>query len=184
MNHIMLDLETLGTRPGCVIISIGAVSFDPATQTIGGGFYTVVNQASCEGYGLTTDKGTLAWWFRQGAEAQKVLTESRKGGETLEQALNYFTEYLAEYPKDVRIWGCGSDFDNTIMAHCYAIVGKRQPWKFTNNRCYRTLKAMDPSIEMERSGTYHNAYDDALSQARHACKILNKFGKLLREGSK
>ena len=25
----MLDLETLGTRPGCVILTLGAVKFDP-----------------------------------------------------------------------------------------------------------------------------------------------------------
>ena len=29
---IMLDIETLGTRPGCVIVTLGAVKFDPYTQ--------------------------------------------------------------------------------------------------------------------------------------------------------
>jgi hypothetical protein len=28
---VMLDLETLGTVPGCVILSIGAVAFDSMT---------------------------------------------------------------------------------------------------------------------------------------------------------
>jgi hypothetical protein len=28
---IMLDLETLGTRPDCVILTLGAIKFDPYT---------------------------------------------------------------------------------------------------------------------------------------------------------
>lgn len=34
--HIMLDLETWGTEPGCDIRSIGACVFDPVAGTIGG----------------------------------------------------------------------------------------------------------------------------------------------------
>jgi inhibitor of KinA sporulation pathway (predicted exonuclease) len=42
------------------------------------------------------------------------------------------------------------------------------PWKFYNDRCYRTLKAMYPHIKMpKRTGTHHNALDDAISQVNH-----------------
>lgn len=180
MMHVMTDLETLGTRPGCVIISIGAVSFDSSAQKLGEGFYTVVNQRSCERAGLVPDKGTVAWWLRQSEEARKVLDESRNGGMDLGDALDAFTEFLSEYPKDVRIWGCGASFDNAILSHCYAITGKRQPWKYVNDRCYRTLKAIIPAIEIERTGTYHNAYDDAVSQAKHAVKIMARISQALK----
>jgi DNA polymerase III epsilon subunit-like protein len=30
MSDVMIDLETLGRRPGCAILSIGAVEFGPA----------------------------------------------------------------------------------------------------------------------------------------------------------
>lgn len=180
MNHIMLDLETLGTRPGCSIISIGAISFDPGTSSLGGGFYTVVNQKSCERAGLVTDKGTIGWWMRQSDEAKKVLTESRNGGMELDAALDAFSEYLGDFQKDVRIWGCGAGFDNVILAQCYTVTGKRLPWKFINDRCYRTLKAILPAIEMERTGTYHNAFDDAKSQAMHALKIMARIAESLK----
>jgi hypothetical protein len=180
MNHVMLDLETLGTRPGCSVISIGAVAFDPGAGTLGGGFYTVVNQKSCERAGLVTDKGTVGWWMRQSPEAQKVLVESRSGGMELAAALDAFTEFLSDFPKDVRIWGCGAAFDNVILANCYTAAGKRLPWKYVNDRCYRTLKAIIPAIEMERTGTYHNAYDDAVSQAKHALKIMARMTEALK----
>jgi DNA polymerase III epsilon subunit-like protein len=33
MRDVMVDLETLGTVPGCVILSIGAVAFDENATT-------------------------------------------------------------------------------------------------------------------------------------------------------
>ena len=32
-HDVMIDLETLGTTPGCVILSIGAVPFDRDWET-------------------------------------------------------------------------------------------------------------------------------------------------------
>lgn len=181
MNHIMLDLETLGTRPGCSVISIGAVAFDPGTLTVASdGFYLVVNQKSCEEHGLHVDKGTLGWWMRQSEDAKKVLVESRRGGFPLPDALGMFRDYLSDFKSDVRIWGCGSDFDNAILSHCYVAIGSKQPWKYTSNRCYRTLKSILPSIEMERTGTYHNAFDDAKSQAEHALRIMGRLASALK----
>ena len=59
-SHVSLDLETLGTRPGCAILSIGAIAFNPSTNTLGPMFYEVVNRASCREIGLHEDQGTLA----------------------------------------------------------------------------------------------------------------------------
>ena len=49
-------------------------------------------------------------------------------------------------------------------------------WPYRNNRCYRTLKGLLPAIELERSGTHHNALDDAITQARHLQKIVRTLG--------
>ncbi len=35
MKHIMCDLETFDTKPSALVISIGAVRFDPALGAIG-----------------------------------------------------------------------------------------------------------------------------------------------------
>ena len=31
-THAMIDLETLGTKPDCVILTLGAIKFDPFTN--------------------------------------------------------------------------------------------------------------------------------------------------------
>ena len=175
MKDVMVDLETLGRRAGCSILSIGAVAFDAETGKLGPELYTVVKVASCEAAGLHTDPDTVAWWEKQNPEAQKVLKQARavRGNKALDKALIGFNEYLAQFgPKAVRVWGNGSDFDNAILINCYAATNLTAGWEFWNNRCFRTLKGMVPSIKVDRTGTYHNALDDAKSQALHAIKVL------------
>lgn len=182
MKDVMVDLETVGRRAGCGILSIGAVAFDPATGELGPEHYTVVKLASCEKFALHSDPDTLAWWEKQSLEAQKVLKQARaaRGNKTLDKALMEFNKYLAQFgPKAVRVWGNGSDFDNAILINCYAATELTAGWDFWNNRCFRTLKNLAPSVKVERAGVYHNALDDAKTQALHALKIFKhlKGGK-------
>lgn len=173
MPHIMIDLETLGQRPGCSILSIGAVAFDPHAAAIGEEFYCVVNRASCKTAGLFEEQSTLAWWERQNEAARRVITEAETCELDLAGALAQLSAFIWKFNSTtVRIWGNGADFDNAILAVCYATCGQQMPWKFWNNRCFRTLKSLNPNVEMPRSGTYHNALDDAKTQARAAIQML------------
>ena len=53
--RIMLDLETLSTKPNAAIISIGAVDLDDAKNL----FYCVVDAESCVAVGLQKDQDTI-----------------------------------------------------------------------------------------------------------------------------
>jgi hypothetical protein len=180
MDNVMIDLETLGRRAGCAILSIGAVAFDPTSGKLGPEFYVVVDAmdqvAEC---GLHTDQSTIEWWEKQSVETQQVLVESRSGkASPLGDALIKFNQYLSQFSfTKVKIWGNGGDFDNAIMASCYAAAGLEVPWSFWNNRCYRTLKNVVGGPKLVRQGTYHNALDDAKTQAEHAIQLF----KLLAE---
>lgn len=157
--HVMVDLETLDTRPTAAIISIGAVVFHGAGK--GSEFYTAVDQNSAIAAGLTASPKTLEWWAGQSAAARTVFTDPNRL--ELRHALIRFAEFL---PRDCRLWGNGAAFDNAILANAYAALGIDPPWKFWNDRCYRTLVAICPAPRVQR-GTHHNALDDAKSQADH-----------------
>lgn len=174
MNHIMIDLETLGQTPGCSILSIGAVAFCPQIGQLGAEFYTVVNRKSCLLIGLTEDKSTLEWWSRQSIEAKKVFGEAEASETSIEKALVDLAFFIRKFGGNVRIWGNGADFDNAILAVCFQKIKQQLPWKFWNNRCFRTLKSFSPDVPMPRSGTYHNALDDAKTQANAAIQMLRQ----------
>lgn len=164
-ENVMVDLETYDTRHSACILSIGAVRMDFETGRIFDEFYTVVDLESCKAIGLTECPNTKAWWDRQSPEARKCLTDP---GLPIRQALANFTEYLRKSNLNkVKVWGCGVDFDNMILQHAYRALGfANVPWRFYNNRCYRTVREFLNLPQEERRGTYHNALDDAKHQAR------------------
>ena len=52
MNHLMIDLETMGNKPNAPVVSIGAVFFEPSTGELGEEFYHVVSLKSSMDGGL------------------------------------------------------------------------------------------------------------------------------------
>lgn len=174
-KDIMVDLETLDTAPTAVVLSIGACRVDWDNECITDEFYRVISVESCAEAGLTTSSDTKSWWDRQSPEARKVFTDPNV---PLQQALIEFAAYLEPFDrKKVRIWGNGSDFDNVILSNAYQTLNFETPWRFYNNRCFRTVNktfgpfqyAMD--TESHRGGVYHNALDDAIYQAKRLLKL-------------
>ena len=171
MYEIMIDLETMGNGPNAAILAIGAVEFDRHLKTIGQVFYINVDLKSAVALGGVIDPDTVMWWMKQSDQSRSAF----KGAAiNMAIALTTFSQWLHGRceKKKLLMWGCGSDFDNVILASAYRNCGLELPWDFWNNRCYRTMKAMNPHVKMERSGTYHNALDDARSQAEHLLRIL------------
>lgn len=74
MNHLMIDLETMGNKPTAPIVTIGAIFFDPQTGSLGAEFYMAVNLASAMEQGATPDGDTILWWLKQSAEARADQT--------------------------------------------------------------------------------------------------------------
>lgn len=179
----MCDLETLGTRPGCKLLSIGAVVFGPAgvAHDSTSQFYLEV-KINDQG-DLVADKQTIAWWDQQDPAERDRLFGGQASKPTLRDALttfNIWLRHLAEV-KDNKLalclWGNGADFDNAILQVAYEAVGAGRPaWEFYNNRCYRTLKNLAPDVKLVRQGTHHNALDDALTQAEHAVRLMRHLG--------
>lgn len=179
MRNVMVDLETLGQAPGCIVLSIGAVAFD--ANGLGAEFYRVINIDHSKELGLHENEEILAWWNKQSPEARKVIDEASKAKTSVKvhEAIKDFNQYLLPFTHGgVKVWGNGANFDNTILAAMYTAAGLKTPWPFWNDRCYRTLKNLFKGIkpEVAREGTYHNALDDAIAQARHAVQIFEANG--------
>lgn len=169
---IMIDLETVGSVPGCGIVSIGAAACtDDGFVT--DRLYVIVSRESCRGYGLFEQQGTLEWWAQQPEEARKVLdlAGSPETSVSLPAALEALNGFVRRHGRDVEIYGNGSDFDNAILAAAAHAAHVELAWPFWRNRCYRTLKERAPQVAIRREGTHHNALDDACSQAEHLGRI-------------
>lgn len=165
-RHCMIDLETVDNKPTSAIASIGAVMFDK--DGMYDEFYMVVDYKTSILLGLTQSDSTMDWWAKQSEEAQKIFHP-----DTLKYDIKIALIEFASWFKNhggLYLWGNGADFDNAIMSTAYGLAGMDQPWKYSNNRCFRTAKHKG---RMEiRHGVYHNALDDAKTQAEYMIKNL------------
>jgi DNA polymerase III epsilon subunit-like protein len=172
MNNVMLDLETMGTGPNAAIIAIGAVAFEP-TGGLGSTFYRVVELASSVEYGGEIDVSTILWWMKQSDAARG---EFARLGIHIHCALDDFSLWIKGYKAPVKVWGNGAAFDNVILRSAFVRAGIEVPWQYSNDRCYRTIKATRPDIKVAPLGTAHNALDDAMHQAGVLMSIVTEGG--------
>lgn len=174
----MVDLETMGSKPGSAIASIGAVAFDPVVGTLGADFYQVVDLVSCERAGLTLDASTVYWWMDKSDAARKAL-----GGAKLDLcgSLARFAWWIEDQCRGQRprLWGHGGNFDEPMLAAACRAVSMPSPWRYSEGRCTRTIFEA-AGVELDRTapqaGTRHNALDDAKVQARAVCWAYEKLG--------
>lgn len=168
MTHYMVDLETMGNKPDAPITSIGVVEFDLSGTKRG--FYERVDLSSSVHSGGVIDPETVKWWLQQSSDAQLEMTKGRHIVSVLQELSSFLTG-------EVIIWGNGAAFDNVILAAHYDRLNIQRPWKFWNDRCFRTIRAMNEDVQApERTGTHHNALDDAKTQAMHLINICNEKG--------
>jgi exodeoxyribonuclease VIII len=165
-RHVMIDLETLGRRPGCAIASIGAVDFDPAggDDFLAGEFYRVIDWV---GSGLSLEPATVAWWIARPQEARTEITESDDVW-ALPVALRLLASYLGEgADDDLVMWCQGASFDFQILGAAYDHVGIPRPWRYYQERCARTIRKVAGVPEPERAeADKHHALRDAAHQVR------------------
>lgn len=183
--HVMIDLETMGTRPNAPIIAIGAVAFDVDHDWAWRTFYATVNLNSAVVQGKAViSPDTVMWWLRQDKAAQGAFSATQDEAYSLEGALQALNKWLGEVcgGTDVvdmmldGVWGNGATFDNVILRESYLNAGIPCPWPFWKDRCYRTVRAAYPDVMTTRDGTHHNALDDARYQARHLVAINEAAG--------
>jgi hypothetical protein len=182
--HIMLDIETLSTKPNALVLSIGMVLFQtsvPLEQPINQ-WYRVLpyrQQQSPKTFRLI-ESSTLEWWEKQSEEAQRVLRESRE----LETLMEAILEDLIQWFGSIKslgftpvVWGKGANFDNVIVESLLNTFGYPKPWSYKADMCYRTLLALKGwAVDWEelnnRGLTHHHALKDAEYQAQATLQML------------
>ena len=167
-NKIMLDIETLGTKPGCIVRELGIVVFNETK--ILKSYQYFFDTKSQEEKGLITEWDTAQWvldghYFNNDTDSLKTILDTYpklgiftpKKGMLLEQnwvantdrgiytdhenTLEDIFSYYTPINKDTEIWANGSTFDIPILEHFFKTFGLESPFKYYYNiRDFRTIK--------------------------------------------
>jgi hypothetical protein len=170
---LMLDLETLGTRPGCVVLTIGAVLFDPySLKEPGPGIYMRVDADEQIAKGREVQEDTLKWWMDQ---AEDIREEAL--GETDRVSVEYMYRELNRICVGVNsIWAQGPVFDIAILENIYRQYGWPVPWQFWQIRDSRTLFGVHGDPRVKGREGHHNALADCVYQAQGVQQIYKRLG--------
>ena len=176
MTDIMLDLETLSSRPDAAIVSIGACTFrsdGEAMPEYERERRLIVFPVRADmAKGGRADIETMLWWGQQGAAARDMLDEAlRTQADPVKRLLDLIW-FCTRPGQTVRVWGNGADFDNVVISEALRRHGLMPSWDRRNNRCFRTLKALAPDVPKPPNDRPHCADSDAEAQARHAEAIF------------
>lgn len=169
-KHLMVDLETMAVSPNAVVLTLGAVHFNPYGDGYSDKLYMRISIDDQDTLNREVDPNTLDWWAKQDA---KIMEEAFSPDDRvpLAEAIDRFHKFA---------WGCdafwshGSVFDIVILENIYRQLGKPVPWQFWQIRDTRTLFDLGWDPDMPKGGL-HDALQDAIRQAAGVQNIYSKL---------
>jgi hypothetical protein len=178
-TDVMIDIETLGKRPGCVVASIGYAAFrryglinGPADIKSGRVLLAIEPQV-CRGFEVDAD--TMMWWMNQSAAARDdwATPEAQAGAHLPSVAMAHLSKWIADQCyASFWVWGNSPQFDLAILAPIWKAAGVQPPWSYAQERDIRTLGAVFSDVKRPQPALAHRAADDAVAQAEWVQNIF------------
>lgn len=147
MTHFVVDIETLGKYDSSIVLSIGAVWFDPEEDfeyldlVEKQSFFVKLNaKQQKEELKRTACKSTIEWWKGQNDIAKKVLipTYMDISGKGAIEALNEFIKQAPGFDQNESvIWVRGS-LDYPVLSHLAESCGLELAFGYHRIRDIRT----------------------------------------------
>lgn len=172
-KHLMVDMETMAVSPRTVVLSLGAVHFDPMSDEILDELYFKIDLDDQDRLGREIDPNTLDWWAKQDpAIMEEAFSPDNRI--PLIEAMDRFHKFA---------WGCeafwshGATFDLVILEDIYRQLNKPLPWNYWQLKDTRTLFGLgiDPAMP---KGNKHDALADAHRQAIGVQNVFSHLKKL------
>ena len=172
-THAMIDIETLGTKPNAVILSVGAVKFDPYTNNAPfEDRHWKIDVDAQTSKGREVNENTLAWWAKQDPEIREEAF-SESGRIPVEPVMKELNSWINGCEV---IWCQGPQFDMVILEDFFRDFGHHMNWFYWQVSDCRTLfkiMPVDPRKAIQED--LHNALEDSRWQAICVQKFYNDF---------
>jgi hypothetical protein len=181
MRHMMIDIETLDTRPSAVVFQVGVVVFEDALMQ-DAPKSPILAQRKFDldilpqiFAGRTTDPETIRWWLTQKSPLIPINKDSvHLVFEEIEQMMKEFQVYY--------VWSNSPSFDAVIMRSLKESLGVQYEFpSFRADMDLRTLKnicKMKKVVDFEPKTTTHDALQDCLDQVDDLLKMMAHFKKM------
>lgn len=187
-NHIMLDLETLGSKPNSIILTLAAIRFNPwasyhsdvSTMSSLDCFYRRIDTTSFDNIDHSIDDSTLEWWLKQ-SESAKAEAFAEDDRHNISDALNEFRRWAGD-PDTA--WANGLAFDVPMIEFFCRETKQVEPWRWWLVRDARTLYSLCPDIKRNQYHDAHHALVDCFAQVIQLQQCFSRLGVEYLQGNR
>lgn len=184
-KHFMVDIETLSTAVNAVVLSIGAVEFDPMSGKIEREFYHELDLSDQTNRHI--DANTVQWWVKQclvNTDNIEFLSKNNREKDAVAYVLHELGAFInggKEYAmtrvegyEKIALWACDPDFDIAILVDLYKEHNLPVPWKFSEPKSVRTVRMLTQlaGMEVPHQEADHNALNDCIRQAKEVSYFI------------
>ena len=178
--HAVVDIESLGTRSGSAVLSIGAIAINPfdsdditmdshGTTMIRSCFDVNIDLQSCSDVGLVYTGSTIDWWMARKGEGWPT-----EGRVPLMEALTKFSDWYRL--QGIKHWWSHATFDPVLIEAAYNAVKMEVPWDYHALKDLRTLdyllQVRKLDIRKYEPINPHVALDDAMAEALYVADAI------------
>lgn len=184
LNHMMIDVETMGITTDTTVLAIGVVIFNPETGEFGQQRHYL---PPVDGQGGTISFDTIRWWMKtDAAKFAAMLEQDAKVGQPMDW--DSISDDIAALTKAFNvdtIWANGIDFDIPILSAALERTSTSNPlaeFSYSQRRDVRQWKfaAIHGGWEVPTRPVdlpKHDALADAIWQARVVCSLWAYLSK-------
>lgn len=160
-DRVMMDIETLSSKPNAVVTAIGLAYFNKTEVTGTAVWY--LDYSKDPGH---IESRTVRWWLEQ---AEDIRTLNLRGEAPSGDQVAFVYDAL----KGRQVWGNGPQFDCCIMRDWFTRFGSPCPWHFRDERDCRTMFAIGRALNVTTppKSNAHDARADAVWQAEYVLAI-------------
>lgn len=173
--HLMIDIETLGTGPESVVLSVAMLPFGATIDALGKPIKFGINKEDQFIEGRRIDSATAVWWLRQSPAAIAVMADMQENAVSLSRARGIIAETIGLGYEG--IWANDPDFDCAILRNLCPDIS----WPFWTHRSMRTVKALAEvnSIDLSKivNPNAHDPEQDCYTQVRQVMEVHNRLSE-------
>ena len=182
-NTVMVDIETLDTKPTAVVVSIGAIIFNPFRPLdlmSKNQFYIEIDvNKQYEDLNRTVSMDTIKWWIKSSNEENSSPFNNRNPANVTD-AIIEFNYFIANNALQ-SAWCNHTLFDFVILDNLFRqVIKKPFPIRYYNQYDMATVKEIRklfglPNYEYNTQKS-HNALHDAINQANLIIDTFSLIG--------
>lgn len=196
--RIMIDKESLSTKPNAAFISLSAVVMDfdakSPQESLLNRFNMYVKIDSAFAYAENgaghIDPQTIMWWFRQCDAARMDQANGQDEARDMRAVLAAFNHWVSDvanlygvHRDRIELWSCGPMQDQNWLENAWrdtfpdSAFSHKQAWPWWGVRCGRSFLSTYYAVKegVANEGTLHIGIDDCCNQARKLFAIIRSI---------